>query len=216
MKLITEHTEDGIVCITEDTGVEKQRWIQGIFMQAEQKNKNRRIYPRKILEKAVGDYVRDYVNTNRSGGELNHPSGPVVNPERISHRITELRWEGDNVFGKALVLDTPMGRIVKGLIDGGIKLGVSSRGMGNIENRGGQSYVKDDFRLATVDVVYDPSAPSAFVEGIMEGVEWVWDNGSLVEQKLEQIETEIKKTSSRNLTEAKIKAFDDFLSAIKS
>lgn len=215
MLLITEHNEDGIRYLTEKSGDEKLTFIEGIYMQAEQENRNMRIYPRAVLESAVDKYVREYVNTGRAGGELNHPAGPAVNPERISHRITELKWDGDNVIGKALVLDTPMGQIVKGLIKGGMKLGVSSRGMGSIESRKGKSYVKDDFRLSTVDVVHDPSAPSAFVNGIMEGVDWVWNNGILEAREIEKYETAIKRASSVNLAKVQEKVFVDFLSKIK-
>lgn len=216
MLLITEHNEDNIQYITEGVGTDKNVFIEGIYMQAEQENRNKRIYPRSVLSAAVDKYVREFVNTGRAGGELNHPSGPVVNPERISHRITELKWDGNNVIGKALVLDTPMGKIVKGLIKGGMKLGVSSRGMGTIESRKGQSFVKDDFRLATVDVVYDPSAPSAFVNGIMEGVDWIWNNGILEAREIEKFETEIKRTASPNLAKVQEKIFVDFLSNIKA
>jgi hypothetical protein len=183
-------------------------------MQAERENKNRRIYPREILGTAVDSYVNEYVLTGRAGGELQHPSSPVVNPDRISHRITELRWDGNDVYGKALVLDTPTGNVVRGLIKGGMKLGVSSRGMGTVENRNGKTYVKNDFRLGAVDVVFDPSAPSAFVNGIMESVDWVWDNGVLKAQQIEKYETEIKKASSRNLGAIQEKVFRDFLSQL--
>ena len=216
MLLISEHTEDNIQSgIVEDTAGKKNFFIEGVYMQAEQKNRNGRIYPKEILASAVNDYVENFVKMGRSGGELNHPDSPIVNPERISHRITELKWDGDNVIGKALVVDTPMGKIVKGLIEGGMKLGVSSRGMGSIESKGGISYVKNDFRLNTVDVVYDPSAPSAFVNGIMEGVEWVWNNGILESKTIENYETEIKKASSKNLGEVQLRIFEDFLSKHK-
>lgn len=215
MLLITEQYEDNIQCITEGSGADKNVFIEGVYMQAEMENRNKRIYPRTVLESAINSYVKDFVNTGRAGGELNHPTAPVVNPERISHRITELKWDGNNVIGKALVLDTPMGQIVKGLIKGGMKLGVSSRGMGTIESRSGKSYVKDDFRLATVDVVFDPSAPSAFVNGILEGVSWVWDNGLLTAHQIESYETEIKKAPSARLAEVQTKVFSDFLSNIK-
>lgn len=215
MLLITEHNEDGINYLTEGSGTEKLTFIEGIYMQAEQENRNMRIYPRTVLEAAVDKYVREYVTPGRAGGELNHPSGPAVNPERISHRITELKWDGNNVIGKALVLDTPMGQIVKGLIKGGMKMGVSSRGMGSIESRKGKSFVKDDFRLSAVDVVHDPSAPSAFVNGIMEGVDWVWNNGILEAREIEVYETAIKKASSSKLAEVQTRVFSDFLSKIK-
>jgi hypothetical protein len=216
MLLITEHNEDQISCVVENVeGNRKNIFIEGVYMQAEKENKNKRIYPRSVLSSAVDQYITEYVNTGRAGGELNHPTSPVVNPERISHRITELKWDGNNVIGKALVLDTPMGKIVKGLIEGGMKLGVSSRGMGSIESKNGKSYVKNDFRLGTVDVVFDPSAPSAFVNGIMEGVEWVWDNGILKAQEVEKMQTEIRKTSLKNLGKIQEKVFVDFLSKIR-
>lgn len=215
MLLITEHNEDGLQYVTEGNGADKNFFIEGIYMQAEQENRNMRIYPRGVLERAVNTYITEYVDKGRAGGELNHPAGPAVNPERISHRITELKWDGNNVIGKAIVVDTPMGQIVKGLIKGGMQLGVSSRGMGSIESKGGKSFVKDDFRLATVDVVHDPSAPSAFVNGIMEGVDWVWNNGILEAREIERYETEIKKASSRNLGAVQTKMFEDFLSKIK-
>lgn len=213
MKLITEDYDD-INVITEGTGSAKKQFISGIFMQAEQKNKNKRIYPKPILENAVSDYVKDFVNTNRAGGELNHPAGPAVNPERISHRITELVWEGNDVFGKAIILNTPMGKIVQGLLEGEIKLGVSSRGMGTIESRGGNNYVKNDYRLATVDIVHDPSASSAFVNGVLEGVDWIWNNGILEAQQIEKYETAIKRATSINLGKVQIKLFEDFLSKL--
>ena len=173
MKLITEHLEK-IEYITEakENG-EKDVYIEGIFMQAEKQNRNNRIYPKEVLEGATKKYVKEQVSTGRAVGELNHPEGPQINLDKVSHRITELKFKGDDVVGKALILDTPMGKIVKGLVEGGCKLGVSSRGMGTVEQKEGKTYVKDDFVLATVDIVQDPSAPSAFVEGIMEGVEWI-------------------------------------------
>jgi len=183
-------------------------------MQAEQMNRNRRIYPKTVLEKAVRTYVTEYVNKGRAVGELNHPEGPAINLDKVSHRITELQWSGNDVVGKALILDTPMGKIVKGLLEGGCQLGVSSRGMGTVANKNGQTLVNDDFVLSTVDIVQDPSAPSAFVNGIMEGVEWIWDNGLLKAQQLEKYETEIRKTSSANLAEAQIKIWNDFLSKL--
>jgi hypothetical protein len=215
MKLITEYIDDGISTLTEATTSGKNVFLSGVFMESNKKNRNGREYPKDVLEGAVHKYVTEFVDTCRAGGELNHPSGPAVNPERISHRITELKWSGDDVVGKALVLNTPMGLIVKGLIEGGMKLGVSSRGMGSIESKNGRALVKNDFRLATVDVVHDPSAPSAFVNGIMEGVEWVWDNGILKAQQIEIYETVIKKASSRNLAEVQSKVFADFLSKLK-
>ena len=213
MKLITEHIEDLSYSIVESAqGGEKKYIIDGIFMQAEQVNRNRRVYPKKVLEKAVGKYITEYVNKGRAVGELNHPDGPTINLDKVSHRITELSWNGDDVVGKALILNTPMGNIVKGLLEGGCQLGVSSRGMGTVASKNGRSEVNDDFTLSTVDIVQDPSAPSAFVNGIMEGVEWIWDNGLLKPQQIEKYETEIKKASSANLAEAQIRVWDDFLS----
>jgi len=214
MKLITEHL-DQLEYITEakDNG-EKNVFIEGIFMQAEQQNRNKRIYPKTVLEAACGKYVKEQVKTGRAVGELNHPEGPAINLDKVSHRITELNWDGNNVVGKALVLDTPMGKIVKGLVEGGCKLGVSSRGMGTVEQKEGKTYVKDDFVLSTVDIVQDPSAPSAFVEGIMEGVEWIWENGLLKPQQIEEYETEINKVPLGRVSEAQERIFNDFLSKL--
>ena len=185
MKLISEQIE-GIEYITEekDNG-EKSYKIKGVFMQSEVKNRNGRVYPFPVLQKEVNRYNKDYVNENRAFGELGHPDGPTVNLERASHMITSLKPEGKNFIGEAKILKTPMGRIVENLMDAGGKLGVSSRGMGSLEQKNGANYVKDDFYLATAaDIVADPSAPNAFVQGIMEGKEWVWDNGALVEEEL--------------------------------
>jgi hypothetical protein len=219
MKLITENIEDVQYILEEDTKTgQKKSLIEGIFMQADQKNRNGRIYPRSVLESAVKRYTTEQVAKNRAVGELNHPEGPTINLDKVSHRITELRWDGSNVMGKALILDTPMGRIARGLLEGGVQLGVSSRGMGSLEQRNGVSYVKPDFMLATVDIVQDPSAPEAFVNGIMEGVEWILENGDWVckngiatPQDFETFETEIMKAPSKNLNEAQIKAFKNFL-----
>ena len=214
MKLITEHL-DSVQYITEanDKG-EKNVFIEGVFMQAEQQNRNNRIYPKDILEAATAKYVKEQVKTGRAVGELNHPEGPAINLDKVSHRITELKWVGNDVVGKALILDTPMGKIVKGLVEGGCKLGVSSRGMGTVEQKEGKTFVKSDFVLATVDIVQDPSAPSAFVEGIMEGVEWIWENGILKPQQIEEYETEIKRASIGRISEAQERIFSDFLSKL--
>ena len=214
MKLITEHSEDLRYISEAAENGEKKFIIDGIFMQAEQVNRNRRIYPKKVLESAVNKYVADYVNKGRAVGELNHPDGPTINLDKVSHRITELQWNGNDVVVKALILDTPMGKIVKGLLEGGCQLGVSSRGMGTVASRNGQTFVNDDFVLSTVDIVQDPSAPSAFVNGIMEGVEWIWDNGLLKAQQLENYETEIKKASSVQLAETQMRVWSDFLSKL--
>ena len=217
MKLISEFREDGLQCIVEakENG-EKNYVIEGVFAQADQKNRNGRVYPRAIMERAVATYVRDQVSKKRAVGELNHPEGPTVNLDKVSHLITDLRFEGNNVVGKAQILDTPMGKIVKGLLDGGVQLGVSTRGMGSLEQRNGAMYVKEDFILSTVDIVQDPSAPDAFVNGIMEGVDWVWNNGILEPQVIEKMETEIKTASKKYQHEVQIREFKNFLSLIKS
>ena len=214
MYLITEHLEDLQYTITEGKGGVKETYIEGVFMQAEKENRNKRIYPKQVLAEATAKYVKEQVKSGRAVGELNHPEAPEINLDKVSHRITELNWEGNNVVGKALILDTPMGKIVKGLVEGGVKLGVSSRGMGTVERREDKTYVKDDYILNTIDIVQDPSAPSAFVEGIMEGVEWVWDNGFLKPQQIEEYETEIRKVSSDRLSEAQENVWQDFLSKL--
>jgi len=163
----------------------------------------------------VAKYVKDQVNTKRSVGELNHPDGPTVNLDKVSHLIQRLNIEGKNVMGKALILDTPNGQIVKGLLEGGVKLGVSTRGMGSLEQRNGAMYVKDDFILNTIDIVQDPSAPAAFVNGIMEGVDWVWNNGIIEARVIEKMETEIKKAPRSDLYEVQTREFKNFLSLMK-
>ena len=215
MKLIAEYTDSNIECYTEATkNGGKQHVIEGVFMQADKKNRNGRVYEKSILENAVKKYIDEQVSKGRAVGELNHPDGPTINLDKVSHKITELRFEGSDVYGKASILKTPMGQIVEGLLDGGVKLGVSSRGMGSLEQKNGTSYVGKDFMLATVDIVQDPSAPGAFVNGIMEGVDWIWNNGIFVAEDLEKIETEIKRTPSKHLAEAEIKAFKNFLSKL--
>ena len=216
MKLIAEYNDQNIEVITEarkDGGT--NHFIEGIFMQSEAKNRNGRIYPRPIMEKAVDKYVTEQVSKNRAVGELNHPEGPTVNLDKVSHKITELNWKGNDVVGKAQILDTPMGNIVKGLLNGGVQLGVSTRGMGSLEQKNNAMYVKDDFVLNTVDIVQDPSAPTAFVNGIMEGVEWVWNNGIIEAQVIENMETEIKKAPRADLYETQTREFKNFLSLMK-
>ena len=218
MKLITEYTEnDTLQCIIEkkEDG-EKNYVIEGVFAQAENKNRNGRIYPKAIMEKAVNKYDKEQIQKNRAVGELNHPEGPTVNLDKVSHRITEMKFEGNDVVGKAQILDTPMGKVVKGLLDGGVQLGVSTRGMGSLEQKNGAMVVKDDFILSTVDIVQDPSAPNAFVNGIMEGVDWVWDNGVLKAQVIEKMETEIKNAPKPVLYETSVREFKNFLSLLKS
>ena len=215
MKLITEQLDSDIQYVTEakQNGT-KDVFIEGIFMMADSKNRNGRIYESRVLQPAVEKYIEEQVKTGRAVGELNHPDGPTINLDKVSHLITSLRIEGSNVIGKAKILDTPMGKIVKGLLEGGVKLGVSSRGMGSLETRNGVNYVKNDFHLATVDIVQDPSAPAAFVNGIMEGVEWIYENGVLKPQEIEQIETEIKRTPKAQLAEAQVRVFQHFLSKL--
>tara|TARA_B110000503_G_scaffold2434_1_gene3223 strand:- start:1301 stop:1945 length:645 start_codon:yes stop_codon:yes gene_type:complete len=214
MYLITEHLESSLDYITEEKNGKKNVIIEGIFMQAESKNRNGRVYPRTVMERAVDKYVTEQVVKGRAVGELNHPDGPSINLDKVSHRITELNWNGNNVMGKALILDTPMGQIVKGLVEGGVQLGVSSRGMGSLVTRNGVNMVGDDFHLSTIDIVQDPSAPEAFVNGIMEGVDWIWDNGILKQQDIEKYGTEIKKASKKNLAEAQMMVWKDFLSKL--
>ena len=185
VKLFSEAVENvEYICEAQENGPKKYS-IRGPFMQAEVKNRNGRIYPMPVLAKEVEKYNKNFVEQNRAFGELGHPDGPTVNLERVSHRITSLRPDGQNFIGEAKIMDTPMGKIVKNLMDEECKLGVSSRGMGSLDERGGAKYVRDDFYLATAaDIVADPSAPNAFVEGIMEGKEWVWNNGALIESEL--------------------------------
>ena len=213
MKLITEHNEN-IKFLTEGEKGDKKYIIEGIFMQAEQKNRNGRIYPKAVLESAVDRYVKEYVSKARALGELNHPEGPAINLDKVSHRITDLRWDKNDVYGKALILDTPMGNIAKGLLAGGCQLGVSSRGMGSVSQTEGVSKVNDDFVLATVDIVQDPSAPSAFVNGIMEGVEYFYKGNEIVAVAAEQAVKKIKKLNKKQLVEQQAKIFKDFLTEI--
>jgi hypothetical protein len=212
MLLITEHTENNIQTIAEDAGNGKKNYfIRGIFMESEQVNKNGRIYPSSIMEREVARYNDTYVKSNRSLGELGHPEGPSLNLDRVSHIIKEMKMDGNVVYGKAKILDTPYGNIVKNLIDEGVRLGVSSRGMGSLKQVNGVNEVQSDFNLATVDIVADPSAPNAFVNGIMEGKEWVWNNGILQEKHIASYKNVIKKASSRQLDEAKLEVFRDFI-----
>ena len=211
MKLITEHVDD-VQFITEAKADGSKKYvIEGIFMQANKPNRNGRMYPREILESAVNKYVTEQVSKGRVVGELNHPEGPTINLDKVSHKITELKWDGNNVVGKATILDTPMGLIVQGLLDGEVQVGVSSRGMGSLANKGGVNVVNNDFMLNAVDIVQDPSAPEAFVNGVMEGVEWIFENGIFKQQEIEQSETEIKRAPNANM---QMKAFKDFLSKL--
>ena len=214
MRLISEELAE-VEFITEelneDTG-KKSYKIKGVFMQSDVKNRNGRIYPQQILAKEVAKYNKNFIKEKRAFGELGHPDGPTVNLERVSHMITDLYPDGKNFIGEAKIMATPMGEIVKNLMDEGAKLGVSSRGMGSLQSRGGTNYVKDDFYLATAaDIVADPSAPNAFVEGIMEGKEWVWNNGALVEAELVQMQREFDVKQVRMDEKRKALAFAKFL-----
>lgn len=215
MKLIAEYTESDVQCIVEkrEDGTKKYI-IEGVFAQADKKNRNGRVYPKAIMEGAVGKYVDEQVSKQRAVGELNHPEGPTVNLDKVSHLITDLRFEGNDVVGKASILETPMGKIVQGLLDGGVRLGVSTRGMGSLEQRNDAMYVKEDFMLNAVDIVQDPSAPNAFVNGVMEGIEWVWNNGIIEPQVIEKVETEIKRAPSKRLYETQVREFKNFLSSL--
>jgi hypothetical protein len=211
MKLISEEISQAEYLV-EEKNCKKEYKIKGIFLQSNVKNRNGRVYPKDILMKEVKRYNQEFINKNRAFGELGHPDGPTVNLERVSHMVKRLYPEGDNFIGEAKIMNTPYGKIVKGLIDEGAQLGVSSRGMGSLEQRGGANYVKDDFYLATAaDIVADPSAPDAFVEGIMENKEWVWDNGVLVERDIEAWKLELIKTKRRALEEKKLNIFSDML-----
>ena len=217
MKLIAEYHDQQLEVFTEATEAGgKDYFIEGVYMQSEAKNRNGRIYPKPVMEKAVNKYVTEQVKSGRAVGELNHPEGPTINLDKVSHKIESLDWKGNDVVGKARILETPMGKIVKGLLDGGVQLGVSTRGMGSLEERGGTMYVKDDFILSTVDIVQDPSAPTAFVNGVMEGVEWVWNNGMIQPQVIEKIETEIKSAPRADLYETQVREFKNFLSLLKT
>ena len=213
MKLITETIEDIEVLTEANTSGGKNYKIRGVFMQADIKNRNGRLYPVDTLAKEVARYTKEFINKKRAFGELGHPDGPTVNLERVSHMITSLKQEGKNFIGEAKVMDTPYGKIVKNLIDEGAQLGVSSRGMGSIQQSQGRNVVGKDFYLATAaDIGADPSAPDAFVEGIMENKEWVWDNGILKSIEVEQYKWEIERTKRNKLAEVKANIFKDFIS----
>jgi Prohead core protein serine protease len=214
MKLITEVNER-IQVITEGKGENRKHFIEGVFLQAEMKNRNGRVYPIDILENEVDRYNQAFVKQNRAFGELGHPDGPSINLERVSHMIKDLYREGNNFIGKAKIMDTPYGKIVKNLIDEGAKLGVSSRGLGTLQEVNGVSTVNGDFKLSTAaDIVADPSAPDAFVRGIMESREWIYESGVLKAVEVENYKRQIKSASSRKLEEAKLQAFKDFLNKL--
>lgn len=211
MKLFTELVED-VQYIVEERSGKKDLYIVGPFMQAEQQNRNGRIYRKNILEREVERYNKEYVDTNRALGELGHPNGPSINLDRVCIKIVELKQSGNDFMGKAKILGTPMGEIARNLLESGVQLGVSTRGMGSLKEVNGIMEVQDDFFLATAaDVVADPSAPDAFVQGIMEGVNWVWDNGIIKAQQVEQVKETIVKASAKDLQEAKIAAFKQYL-----
>ena len=217
MKLISEQWLDEVNYLVEEdpkTG-KKHAYIEGVMLQTEVKNKNGRIYPKEVMQKEVKRYNKEYVDQNRAYGELGHPEGPTINLERTSHLITSLKEDGNNFVGKAKILSTPMGEIVKNLLDDGARLGVSSRGMGSLKAsnaKGGVQMVQSDFQLATAaDIVADPSAPDAFVDGVMEGVEWVWDNGVIKAQKIEEYKHSIQRARTHKLQEVKLNVFNNFL-----
>ncbi len=212
MKLIREEIETAKVTITEGKNGKKSHFIEGVFLQGEIKNRNGRMYPISTLQREAVNYNKKYIEKGRALGELGHPDGPTINLDRVSHLITSLKQEGNNYVGKARLLDTPMGNIAKNLIDEGVKLGVSSRGLGTIRERDGVKVVMDDFMLATAaDIVADPSAPDAFVNGIMEGKEWIYNNGSVQEQTVEQIKKRIDNAALNQMEQVKLSAFNQFM-----
>ena len=211
MRLIAEEITE-VNFLSEEKNGKKSHFIEGVFLQAEIANKNGRKYPFKTLEREVAKYDEGHIRKGRALGELGHPDGPSINLDKVSHKIESLRAEGNNFIGRAKILDTPMGNIAKSLLDEGVSLGVSSRGMGSLKQQEGVNIVQDDFMLATAaDIVADPSAPDAFVDGIMEGKEWVWDNGILKESAVAQLKQEIDEATLINIQERKVSAFNKFL-----
>ena len=214
MRLIAEELTD-VQFLTEEKEGKKNYFIEGIFLQAELKNRNGRMYPQKTLAREVAKYDESYIKSGRALGELGHPDGPSINLDRVSHKIQSLKEDGNNFIGRAKILDTPNGKIAKSLLDEGVRLGVSSRGMGSIKKESNCNVVCDDFMLATAaDIVADPSAPDAFVNGIMEGKEWVWSNGILKEQTVDKYHQAIKSASRGELEEKTLKVFEHFLSSL--
>ena len=214
MKLISEFNDYGVqpVIVEQNEKGEKDYFIEGIFMQSEIKNRNGRIYPKEVIQKEVKRYNKEFVEKKRAFGELGHPDGPTINLDKVSHMIEKLEEDGNNFVGRAKILSTPNGQIVKNLIDDGAKLGVSSRGLGSLESKGNAQYVKDDFQLATAgDIVADPSAPEAFVEGIMEGVEWVYESGILKAKDLDQMQKDLKTARLNKLEETKLNLWKSFV-----
>ncbi|MAL36029.1 MAG: primosomal protein [Pseudomonas sp.] len=215
MKLIAEFNETISPVITEAANGKKEYFIEGVFMQADIKNRNGRVYPKSIMEKEVNRYKKEFVEKDRAFGELGHPEGPTINLDKVSHLIQSLDLEGKNYVGKAKVLSTPNGEIVKALINDGAKLGVSSRGLGSLEQKGNAQYVKDDFQLATAgDIVADPSAPEAFVEGIMEGVEWIMENGILTRVQVETMKEQLRSAKKSQLEETKLNLWKRFVESL--
>ena len=217
MKLISEFQDYGVspVIVEENKDGKKDYFIEGIFMQAEIKNRNGRIYPKEVIQTEVKRYNKEFINEDRAFGELGHPEGPTINLDKVSHMITKLEEDGNNYVGRAKILSTPNGQIVKNLIDDGAKLGVSSRGLGSLESKGNAQYVKDDFQLATAaDIVADPSAPEAFVEGIMEGVEWVYESGILKAKDLDKMQSELKTARLNQLEETKLNQCKRFVESL--
>jgi hypothetical protein len=214
MKLISEEVQSAEYLVEEKNG-KKEYKIRGVFLQSEIKNRNGRVYPTEILVREVNRYTKEFINKNRAFGELGHPDGPTVNLERVCHMVKSLKQDGKDFIGEAKIMDTPYGKIVKGLIDEGAQLGVSSRGMGSLITRNGVNYVNDDFYLATAaDIVADPSAPDAFVEGIMESKEWVWNNGVLHQVDLENWKKQVQEARRPILEQAKLKVFQSFLTKL--
>ena len=214
MKLISEFNDYAVepIIVEENEKGEKEYFIEGVFMQADIKNRNGRIYPKQVMKNEVERYNKEFVEKARAFGELGHPDGPTINLDKVSHMITKLEEDGSNFMGRAKILTTPNGQIVRNLINDGAKLGVSSRGLGSLEQRGGAQYVKGDFQLATAaDIVADPSAPEAFVEGIMEGVEWVYESGVLKAQDIEVMQNEIKTAKMNKLEETKLNMWKKFV-----
>ena len=217
MKLISEFNDYGVqpVIVEQNEKGEKDYFIEGIFMQSEIKNRNGRIYPKEVIQKEVKRYNKEFVEKKRAFGELGHPEGPTINLDKVSHMIEKLEEDGNNFVGRAKILSTPNGQIVKNLIDDGAKLGVSSRGLGSLESKGNAQYVKDDFQLATAgDIVADPSAPEAFVEGIMEGVEWIYENGRLKAYDVDQMQKELKSARLNKLQETKLNLWKRFVESL--
>ena len=214
MKLFTEQLSDVQYLVEKKEDGTKSVFIEGIFMQAEKPNKNGRMYPRGIMEKEIERY-QDLIRDKRSLGELGHPPNPQINLNQVSHLITGLKFEGTDIYGRAKILETPMGKIVRNFIEEGVGLGVSSRGLGSLKERNGINEVQDDFHLATVDIVADPSAPDAFVQGIMESAEWILENGAWKSIQIEQAQQVIRSTSKADLNKVKLQVFESFLRTIK-